>query len=268
MLGAGRVSNSGRPRLGAAVAAALLLGCPTRTRSAVTPQDIARVQEGAAALNAVSETTAAATSALLRFGFDGVPDPASIHFPGAVNTTVALDSGPGSAGALAVAASGDVRIAFPGGTATYAVHLTAVSEISVVDPVSGVTAVLPPGTTISADVKIRWSFPEPGDVEVRMESDVEVAQLEARIERGAELRFAFVAGRRSADRTLEMTRGQATSGEQVREHRLALLFGGEKNHSVTLEIRSAGHVVVSIDGVPFGFPGVEPAAATFQTRLE
>jgi len=218
-------------------------------------------------VSAVDEATHAASDAVVDSGKHGTssskstgPTASSITFQSNLNLTVDLSATnavgepkyPGSSGMLNVVASGTVTADSGSGSATYAVGVTAVTDLMFTDPNSGDTATIAQGAVWSYSLAVQWSLKDGQNWFIKAESDCSLSGVAFTVRHQTEIILGTVGGSRHATASFAKTAGIFVAWVSVTADKTVTFSDSTGPHTVSIHVAAVDLITITVDGVAYG----------------
>jgi len=243
--------------------------------SGPSPTAVLAAQTGDAASGAVTQSTSAATSAVIEAGTNGEssarapgrstsrtharkrPRPPGFSFGGSVSVTVDFDattSGgadkhPNATGQIAVSATGAISGTSTAGSASYSMLVTFLTPCTFTDPMSGASATVAAGGSFSYGLDVSWTWTDSANWGVASSSSGSVTALTATVTSSSGTSGATVNGGHSATLSVSKTAGVlSASGTWSGSHEIAIAGGP----TVIISSSGPGSIYVTVGPFTYG----------------
>ncbi|HZE98261.1 MAG TPA: hypothetical protein VE981_14615 [Planctomycetota bacterium] len=257
-----------------ALVAAFAIGCGDGGGSAATggpsAAQKASAQQADAGSSGIEQTMDAANDAIVESGAPGSTTAktgsskssaagTTINYQATVTVTVDLDmlngSGqdafPNASGQFSVSATGTLVGDPSAGQATYAVHVTWITDGHFTDPVCGDTATVAAGSNWNYSLLVQWAKTDDLNWSISATADVNGA-LNATVTHNLKTWTVTGTVTRHAAASFSRTAGNYAFTFGINGTRTIIVTDGTVTHTVISTMTALDHIMIEIDGVVFG----------------
>lgn len=254
--------------------AALAVGCGDGGGGAATggpsASQKAQAQQADAGSSAVERTMDASNDAIVESGAPGSTTAktgvsksstagTTINYQASVTVTVDLDSlngsgqdaFPNATGKFSVSATGTISGDASAGQATYAVHVTWLTDGVFTDPVCGDSATVASGSNWNYSLVVQWAKTDDLNWSIQATADVNGA-LNATVTHDAKTWTVTGTVTRHASASFSRTAGNYSFTFGINGQRTVVITDGTETHTVISTMTALDHIMIEIDGAVFG----------------
>ena len=178
------------------------------------------------------------------------------------------DRFPNATGVIEVSASGTIEGTLGSGEATYAVLITAGTDLVFTNAETGATATIPEGSFWSWMLTIDWSRTDSMNWSVVATAEVAVEVTGLSLDDGSNVVTIDVAGSRTVVCTLERVDGELSHSRTIEGSLAITIDDGSAVNEVVIEILDFNQYMVTINGEEFGPLTREEVRALFDAQFE
>jgi len=230
----------------------------------------AEAQQADAGSSSVERTMDASNDAIVESGAPGATTAktgvskssasgTTINYQASVTVTVDLDSlngsgqdaFPNATGKFSVSATGTITGDSSAGQATYAVHVTWLTDGVFTDPVCGDSATVASGSNWNYSLVVQWAKTDDLNWSIQATADVNGA-LNATVIHSGKTWTVTGTVTRHASASFSRTAGNYSFTFGINGQRTVVITDGTETHTVISTMTALDHIMIEIDGAVFG----------------
>jgi hypothetical protein len=201
---------------------------------------------------------------------------ASFSFSSSLSLTIDLDAQdaagndrfPNATGVIELTADGTIEGTIASGEATYAVLVTAGTDLVFTNPETGATATIPQDSFWSWMLTITWSRTDSMNWSVVSTAEVAVQISGMILDDGSTTFTVDVEGSRTVVCTLERVDGELSHSRTIEGTLTVVIDDGVTVNTIVIEIQGFNQFLVTINGEEFGPLTAAEVRALFDTQFD